>query len=168
MKEKWEKYLQKFWNEIEKWFPFLLAAPPLYALFCCFRSDGILLKDVAIAMLGSLGVLLFLQGSMEIEISRMDALMQAMAKCVIVQGNTGFFPVLKERLREMDGKPIFVISEEYEPEWCVISVEAEAALIAGVDRNLLEQYRFSDYGKTWVGYENDCWQEAVKEESHEQ
>ena len=90
---------------------------------------------------------------MKIEISRMDALIQAMAKCVIVQGNTGFFPVPKERLREMDEKPIFVISEEYEPEWCVISAEAEAALIAGVDRNLLEQYRFSDYGKTWVGYE---------------
>ena len=113
MKGTWGKYLQKFWNEIERWFPFLLAVPPLYALFCCFRSDGILLKDVAIAMLGSLGVLLFLQGSMEIEISRMDALMQAMAKCVIVQNNSGFFPVPKERLREMDGKPIFVISEEY-------------------------------------------------------
>ena len=152
MKEKWKHWEQVFWHKVEKGLPFLLALVPIHAMLLCFRPDGILLSSATIALFGSLGILLFLQGSIMQDMANMQMKVETMAKGILAKEQAKLVLVSKEELQQMDGQPIYVVSKEYAAQWCVVFVEEKAALIPGADRKRYPHFPFSEYGKSWDGY----------------
>ena len=106
MKEKWKHWEQVFWHKVEKGLPFLLALVPIHAMLLCFRPDGILLSSAAIALFGSLGILLFLQGSIMQDMANMQTKVETIAKGILAKEQAGLVLVSKEELQQMDGQPI--------------------------------------------------------------